>query len=80
MNLIQQKKSCVPIYIGLDKEFFERNFFYIFLTISFNICFWYLKEPSHWDGSFDYPQHMFWMRNKKVNVLVRTLKFRACMI
>ena len=20
------------------------------------------KEPSHWDGSFKYAQHMFWLR------------------
>ena len=28
--------------------------------------FWVLKrtEPSHWGGSFEYPQHMFWLRNK----------------
>ena len=25
------------------------------------------------DGSFEYPQHMFWLRNKKNNFLVRTL-------
>ena len=24
------------------------------------------KEPSHWDGSFEYPQHMFWLRNSAV--------------
>ena len=24
------------------------------------------KEPSHRDGSFEYPQHMFWLRNKKI--------------
>ena len=23
------------------------------------------KEPSHWDGSFEYPQHMFWLRIEK---------------
>ena len=28
--------------------------------------FWCSKEPSHWDGSFEYPQHMFWMRFKKI--------------
>ena len=26
------------------------------------------KEPSHWDGSLEYPQHMFWLRNKNINV------------
>ena len=27
--------------------------------------FWCSKEPCHRDGSFEYPQHMFWLRNKK---------------
>ena len=31
------------------------------------MCFVCLKEPSHRDGSFEYPQHMFWLRNKKIN-------------
>ena len=31
------------------------------------------KEPSHRDGSFEFPQHMFWLRNKKNNVLLCTL-------
>ena len=35
----------------------------IFLSISLNICFGCSKEPSHWDGSFEYPQHMLWMGN-----------------
>ena len=38
----------------------------IFLHISFNICFGCSKEPSYLDGSFEYPQHMFWVRNKKI--------------
>ena len=29
--------------------------------------FWCSKEPSHRDGSFEYPQHMFGFRNKKIN-------------
>ena len=39
----------------------------IFLSISLSMCFGCLKEPSHWDGSYEYPQHMFWLRNKKIN-------------
>ena len=35
----------------------------IFLPISFNSRFW-----SHCDGSFEYPQHMFWMRNNIKNI------------
>ena len=26
------------------------------------ICFGCSKEPSHSDGSFEYPQRMFWLR------------------
>ena len=29
------------------------------------MCFGCSKEPSHRDGSFEYQQHMFWLRNKK---------------
>ena len=38
-----------------------------FLPICFNICFGCSKELSHRDGSFEYPQHMFWLRNMKVS-------------
>ena len=37
--------------------------------------FWCPKEPSHRDGSFEYPQHMFWLRNKKNNFLLHTLNW-----
>ena len=39
-------------------------FFYLALSISLNMCF-RCSKPSHSDGSFEYPQHMFWLRNKK---------------
>ena len=38
----------------------------IFLSINWNMCFVSSKEPSQWDGSFEHPQHMFWLRNKKI--------------
>ena len=37
------------------------------------MCFGCSKEPSHRDGSFEYPQHMFWLRNKKNYFPLRTL-------
>ena len=37
------------------------------------MCFGCSKEPSHRDGSFEYPQHMFWLRNKKNKFQLRTL-------
>ena len=48
----------------------------IFLSISLNMCFGCSKEPSHSDGSFECPQHMFWLRNKKFNFQLRTLIWR----
>ena len=33
---------------------------------------WATALPD-WDGSFEYPQHMFWLRNKKIIFLLRTL-------
>ena len=41
-----------------------------------DVCF--LQQMMHCilgliDGSFEYPQHMFWLRNKKTNFQLRTL-------
>ena len=46
-------------------KFYEHKIVIIFLTINLNMCFGFSKEPSDRDGSFEYPQHMFWMRNKE---------------
>ena len=35
------------------------------------MCFGCSKELSHRNGSFEYPQHMFWMRKQKNNFLLR---------
>ena len=59
----RKMEQCV---IDLDKQFFQRTIANIFLTIIFNIWFGCSKEPSHGDGSFEYPQHMIWLRNKKI--------------
>ena len=56
------------IYLSSEANFFLRKSLIIFLTISLNMRFGCSKEPSHIDGSFEYPQHMFWLRNKKINV------------
>ena len=54
--------------IGPAQQTFQCKIEIIFLFISLNMCFGCSKEPSHWDGSFEYPQHisMFWLRNKKI--------------
>ena len=38
------------------------------------MCFGCSKEPSHLDGSFEHPQHMFWLRNMKNNFQLHNLR------
>ena len=54
-------------------KFVQRYIVIIFLPINKKMCFGCSKEPSHVDGSFEYPQHMFWLRNKKINFQLYTL-------
>ena len=37
------------------------------------MCLGCPKEPSHRDGSFEYPLHMFWLRNKKKKIFYTLL-------
>ena len=37
------------------------------------MCFVCSKESSHGDGSLEYPQYMFWLRDKKNNFQLQTL-------
>ena len=48
----------------------KHNWNIIFLisqTKTYNML-WVLKEPSHWDGSFEHPKHMFKLMGKKMIV------------
>ena len=49
---------------GQDEQKFWCKIVNIFFSISLNICVGCSKEPSHLDGSFEYPQYTFWLRNK----------------
>ena len=44
---------------------FIKNFFDIFLIFAQNIDCGYTLEPPHRGGSNEYPQSMFWSKNKK---------------
>ena len=55
-------------HIGPNRQVSVCSIMIIFLSISQNKCFGCSKEPSPWDGSFEYPQHMFWLSNKKLNL------------
>ena len=70
---------CKTIQKNIDKAkiqiraFYEGKIVIIFLPINLNMCLGCSKELSHWDGSFEYPQHMFWMRNKGNSFPIHTL-------
>ena len=51
---------------------FQHTVVNIFLPIIFSVCFGCSKELSHRDGAFEYPQHVFWLRNKKNVFLLST--------
>ena len=59
--------------IGPVKQKFERKIAIIFIFDSLNMCVGCSKEPSPRDGSFEYPQHLFWLRNKKNNFQLHIL-------
>ena len=43
-----------------------RNWKLFFLFLNQNICCGYSEEPSHRDGSFEHPRHMFRLMDKKI--------------
>ena len=61
---------CAVAWSSLLHNFLRGKIAIINLSISLNMCLGCSKEPSHWKGSFEYPQHMFWLRNKKNNFSV----------
>ena len=73
------KRRQLTISIGWDKQFLCAKRCIIFLSISFNICFGCSKESSHRDGSFEYPQHMFWLRIKNIIFLLHVLILETCL-
>ena len=46
-------------------------------NICFNICFGCSKEQYHSDGSFEYQQHMFWLRNNEIKIFVTHSKLKS---
>ena len=54
-------------YVIVGSKMFGRKILIVFLSIGLNMCLGCSKEPSQREGSFEFPQHMFWMNNKKIN-------------
>ena len=72
--------TTLTFITGPVKHNFECKNIFFPLSISLNMCFGFSKEPSHWDGSFELLQHMFWLRNKKINCLITHSYLGACSI
>ena len=53
------------IFHGCKNDNFQMKFFYIFLIFAQNIDCGYTLEPPQRGGSNEYPQSMFWSKNKK---------------
>ena len=53
------------IFLALKIENFQLNIFDIFLIFAQNIDCGYTLEPPLRGGSNEYPQSMFWSKNKK---------------
>ena len=52
-------------FLGCKNENFNWKFFDIFLIFAQNIDCGYTLEPPRRGGSNEYPQSMFWSKNKK---------------
>ena len=69
-----QKMQGAQVTKSLLTHQFKHVFWVLKRTVS--LRWWCSKEPSIWDGSFEHPQHMFWLKNKKNNFPVHTLIWR----
>ena len=53
------------IFIAIKNENFQQKKIVIFLIFAQNIYCGYTLEPPRQGGSNEYPQSMFWSKNKK---------------
>ena len=56
---------CITEFRIALRQDFQKNFFDIFLIFAQNIDCGYTLEPPQRGGSNEYPQSMFWSKNKK---------------
>ena len=56
------------IFHGCKNDNFQMKIFDIFLIFSQNIDCGYTLEPPQRGGSNEYPQSMFWSKNKKKSI------------
>ena len=80
IDLSQNKTAPEAVSSTKISEHFECKIVIIILSIMLNVCFGCSKEPSHRDGSFEFRQLMFWLRNKKNNFLIMPPYLEACRV
>ena len=75
LAVMRQRQCLVTFTKVLLRAFFLAWNCNYFLIHKFKHMFWVPKRTISlkWDGSFKYPQHMFWLRNKKINFQVGIL-------
>ena len=73
--VIRERRHWMPLAKGQLSKNNLRKIEIIFLSISLNMCFGCSKEPSHRDGSFEYPQQKI----RKNNFQLRTLIWRPAL-
>ena len=57
--------QCTEIFKVVKNENFQYKIYDIFLIFAQNIDCGYTLEPPRQGGSNEYPQSMFWSKNKK---------------
>ena len=62
-------------FLGCKNTNFHWKKFDIFLIFAQNIDFVYTLEPPHRGGSNEYPQSIFWSKNKKIGKPLQTPAF-----
>ena len=65
LTLRKHARSLYRNIFGCENLKFHFNFFDIFLIFAQNIDCGYTLEPPRQGGSNEYPQSMFWIKNKK---------------
>ena len=68
-NMCAHMRVIKVLIKGLQIRVCNGKLFFLFLNQ--NICCGYSKEPSHRDGSFEHPKHMFKLMGKKIIKILR---------
>ena len=76
MENLTIKKTCPcniqRLFIAIKNEIFQQKNFDIFKIFAQNIDCGYTLEPPRRGGSNEYPQSMFWSKNKKIGIPLQT--------